>query len=341
MRGSFELRAQSGSRLILFLLATLAAATSSGAADVVAPDTSFRFGRVLTGVVLEHDFILTNEGTAPLRVSRVQLTAPLVVARMPKSIAPGATAQIRVRMDTSGMRGRFGGDVEVVLNDAASTVSFRVEGEIVPLVEISPAPAFFIAARRGESREAALDIVNHEPEPLRIDDVSHPQDRFTTTLETVEAGRRYRLTLRLKPDGPGGRHSESIILRTSSRSAPTVTVAANTYLRERVYTFPDEVDFGTLSLSSLERDPGLLQGVAQTLMIYQFGGTGFSVRAGTTLAQVAIRSERGPQGDRYQSTVTLVPGQVRTGEIRGTILIETNDAQFPQLIVPVSGTILP
>jgi len=326
MRRPFEPRAQSGSRLALFLLATLAAATPSDGAGAAGSDTSFRFGRVLSGVLLEHDFTLTNEGRSPLRVSRVQLTAPLVVARMPKSIAPGAAAQITVRMDTSGMRGRFSGDVGVVLNDAASTVSFRVEGEIIPLVEISPAPAFFVAARRGESREAALDILNHEPEPLRIDDVSHPQDRFTTKLETVEAGRRYRLTLSLNPDGPGGRHSEPIVLRTSSRSAPTITVAANTYLRERVYTFPDEVDFGTLSLSSLERDPELLQGVAQPLMIYQFGGTDFSVRAGTTLAQVAIRSERGPQGDRYQSTVTLVPGQLKPGELRGTILIETSDA---------------
>jgi hypothetical protein len=157
----------------------------------------------------------------------------------------------------------------------------------------------------------------------------------------VEEGRRYRLTLRLKPDGPGGRHSEPIVLRTSSRSAPSITVVANTLLRERVYSFPDEVDFGTLSLSRIERDPELLKAVTQTLMVYQFGGADFTVRARTALPQLAITSERGPQGDRYQNTISVIPERLEPGTIQGSIVFQTNDSQFPELVVPVFGTIVP
>src|SRR5262249_8494296 len=146
-----------------------------------------------------------------------------------------------------------------------------------PPIEVSPAPAFFLGARRGEMRQASIDIINHESEPLRIEELSHQRDRFSTALETVEEGRHYRLTLLLNPQGPAGRHSESIILKTSSPSQPMIMVVANTYLRERVYAFPDSIDFGTLRLSDIRRDPQLLQRTAQQLMVYQFGGDDFSV----------------------------------------------------------------
>ena len=165
------------------------------------------------------------------------------------------------------------------------------------------------------------------------------RDRFLTKLETLDEGRRYRLTLLLNPDGPAGRHSESIVLKTSSRREPTITVAANTYLRERVYTFPDAVDLGTVRLTDVDRDPNLLERLAQTLMVY--GGSDFIISVRSDLPELDLSSERGPQGDRFQNTVRLKRDNLRPGDIRGSIVIDTNDAQFPSLVVPVVGSVLP
>jgi Protein of unknown function (DUF1573) len=326
----------------------LAAALSSPVA--AAPDspratvshTDFQFGRVLSGPALVHEFVLRNNGVTPLRVLRIQLTTPLVVTKMPAVVAPGTEAPIDVKLETSGLRGLFTGTIQILLEGSElPEITLTIAGEIVPLVEISPAPAFFLGARRGENRHASVDIINHAAEPLRIVEVSHSQDKFTTTLETLEEGQRYRLTMFLKPDGPGGKQSESIVLRTSSQSAPTVTIAANTYLRERVYTFPDAVDFGVLSLGSIQRDPGLLDAFTQRLMVYQFGGTDFVIRLRDGLPQLRVTPERGPQGDRYQNTVALVREQLRVGTIRGSIVFATNDSQFREVVVPVVGTIIP
>jgi hypothetical protein len=333
---------------VALLLVTLAPRSASASPDAAAsphavfPQTSFQFGRALTGTVLEHEFLLKNEGSTPLRIANVLLTSPLVISSMPASIPPGGETTIRVRLDTSGLRGNFPGRINVLLNDASlpeAVLSF--EGQIVPLIEVSPAPAFFLAARRGEARQASIDVINHQPEPLQIEEVSHMRDRFTTKLETLEAGRRYRLTLLLKPDGPAGRHSESIVLKTSSRSQPTITVAANTYLRERVYTFPDAVDLGTVRLTDVDRDPNLLERLAQTLMVYQFGGSDFSVSVRSDLPELDLSSERGPQRDRFQTTVRLRRDRLKPGDIRGSIVVDTNDAQFPSLVVPVVGSVLP
>jgi len=318
------------------------ATAQSNSARAVFSQADFQFGKALSGAVLEHDFALKNECDVPLRILRVQMDSPLVVTAMPASVAPGMEANIRVKLDTAGLRGRFPGEIQVLLDDPALPVAvLSFEGEIVPRVEFVPAPVFFLGARRGEARQASIEIINHDPEPLRIEDIRHPTDRFTTTLETLEEGRRYRLTLLIKPDGPIGRHSEDIVLKTSNRSHDTIVVAANTLLLERVYTFPDEIDFGTLRLSDLERGAELLDKKAQTLMVHQFGGKDFKVNVRTDLSQLELRSERGPQQDRFQNTLTLVKEKLKPGSIHGSFFIETNDPEFQSLVVPVSGNILP
>ena len=88
----------------------------------------------------------------------------------------------------------------------------------------------------------------------------------------------------LNPDGPGGKRTETILVRTSSRTRPLLSIAAYTYLRERVYTFPDAIDLGALRLEDTRAHPALLQSTAQTLMVYQSGGTDFQVRLRTDLS---------------------------------------------------------
>jgi hypothetical protein len=60
----------------------------------------------------------------------------------------------------------------------------------------------------------------------------------------------------------------------------------------------------------------------------------------SNLASLTLRAERGPQGDRYQTTIQIAPERVQAGAIHGTITIRTNDPQFPELTIPVTGQIL-
>lgn len=213
-------------------------------------------------------------------------------------------------------------------------------GRVISTVEVSPRPAFFIGAVRGEARQASLEIVNHESHPLRIGGIEHSTTRFTTRLETLEEGQRYRLTLALKPDGPGGRRSEPIVVRTSSKNHPRLTITANTYLRQRVYAFPDEVDLGALPLAEIRKNPAALKSLVQTVALHQVGGKDFRLTARATVPFLRLGTERGEQGDRYEIKVSLADAELRPGPIRGSIVIETNDREFPKLNLPVSGYLL-
>jgi len=163
-------------------------------------------------------------------------------------LAPGTEGTIHFKLDTVNLAGKFQGAIVVFLNDPAlPQAPLAFEGTIVPAVELSPRPAFYVAGLRGRGGQAAIEIVNHESEPLQIERIENPTERFTTQLETLEPGQHYRLTLNLKPD--------NILIATSSKRAPTLKVAANTYLFERVRTFLDVVDFGTVRANDPGRTP--------------------------------------------------------------------------------------
>jgi hypothetical protein len=327
-------------RLTLVIL-PLSSATGSEAPRAVVSETGFDFGQVLRGAVIEHEFTLRNEGNVPLQVRGTRMIAPLTATSLPEEIAPGQAARLRFKLDTSSLKGRFEGWILVSLDDPGlPEARLTFSGRVVPPVELSPRSAFFVAGRRGEPRRASIDIINHESEPLRIDKVEHSTGRFTTALETLEQGRRYRLTLTLDPRGPGGKHSEIILVTTSSRTEPVLRIAANTWLRERVYTFPDTVDLGALRLSDIRTNPQLLAMTAQSLMVYQVGGSNFRASFQCDVQEIDLTWARGPKGDRYQATLTLVADRLRVGPIEGTVVIETNDSEFPRLVVPVSGRII-
>jgi hypothetical protein len=314
------------------------AAHSGDRGGVVFSETAFDFGRVVRGEPIEHEFIVRNDGTAPVRVLRASMTPPILATRMPGVIPPGTTAHIATRLDTAQLQGAFQGELVVHLDDPSRPeVALSFEGEVVGQVEVAPMPALFVVGQRGRGAASSVELINHEAEPLQILDIQHSQDAFSTTVEPLVPGSRYRLTVTLRPDGPGGRRSDPILIRTSSRTVPSIRIVAHTDLRNRVYVFPDSVDLGSFELARAKSEPSLLAGVAQTLMVYQVDGTDFQIRLDTDVPGLFLKSERGPAGDRHQITVQLQPGNLRAGDVAGSIRIRTNDPQFPQVLVPVHG----
>jgi hypothetical protein len=302
-------------------------------------ETAFDFGEVVRGRTVDHEFVITNRGAAPLVIHKVAMTPPLRINRLPSQIPPGGSVPLQFLLDTSNLAGRFEGQIILFLNDVSlPEASLALEGNIVNIVEVVPIPAFFVSAIRGYPKEQALEIVNHDCAPLTIEGVRHPAERFTTRLETLLTGQRYRLTVAVRPEGPAGRSIETIEVRTSNPSRATLRIPANIWVHERVYAAPDEVDFGTIPLSALRRSR---EDLAQTIMLYQAGGKDFRLTAQGDVPQgIELLLERGPSGDRYQMTVILRKDSIAPGPLHGVIQLETNDTQSPRLVVPVRGSIV-
>ena len=327
--------------LVLGLPCSGGEASASDQRGLLFPETHFDFGKSVQGELIEHDFVVTNEGTTPLRIAKVTLTPPLLATRIPGEIAPGATAAVHTQLDTSQLQGSFSGEIVVYIRgDDSPLTTLAFEGVVVTPIEVSPMPAFFVVGQRGQGAERAIDLINHEAQPLHIECVDHGAPAFSTRLDTVQPGQRYRLNVNLRPDGPAGKRTDVITLRTSSANTPTLRIPVHTNLRERVYAFPDAVDLGALKLSIIRGQPDLLAAITQTLMVYQTAGNDFVISVDSDLPSLVLSYERGPRKDRYEISAGLNGSQTAVGRLQGSIRIHTNDPEVPVVVVPVTGLIL-
>lgn len=310
--------------------------------DLAAQENSkpdlFNFGSIGEDEVVEHTFHFWNPGGETLEIQNVQLTPPLVVTSMPASVTPGAEGTVTVRLGTPRDRGDFQGKAVINFkNEGVGTLEFVVLAKTVPPIEFRPRAAFFVATKQGESKNASVEIINHEQEPLEILRVENPSTRFTTELETVEAGERYRLHLTLDGNGSAGKASDTITLVTQSEKHPFLEVKANTWIKDRVYTFPDSLEFGQISGQYLKTSPQMASYLSQTLMVYQLGGKDFQIGAQTDIPFLNLAPERSKFGDRYQIEITVIPEKLKRGPVEGSITVVTNDPEFPQLTIPVKA----
>jgi hypothetical protein len=214
----------------------------------------------------------------------------------------------------------------------------------VPAVEgidFEPLPAIYAVAPRGTVKEASLVIINRNRDPMKITGIENPSRRFTARTETLEPGRRYRLIVTVKGEGPAGDQRDILRVKTNLKKDPVLRIPVNTRVREKVYTFPQSVFLGRFNLGQIRGDLKAAQAAGQTLMVYRKGVSGFQIKLSSDVPFLRFASELGPNGDQWENSVWIDPEQATPGEIKGSIFIETNDPEIPRLIVPVTGKLLP
>jgi hypothetical protein len=326
-------------RIVFVLLALVCIPGSRGQSKSLG-NQAFNFGTIGLEEDWQHTFQFTNSSSSALEIRDVNLTPPLVVTQMPARVLPGQRASVTVRMETPRDRGDFEGAVAVNFKgEASKPVVFWVTGKIVRPIEFDPMPIFFLSTQRGEEKIASIEIVNHEADPFEILRAEYNNPRFTVEIETLEPGRRYRLSLTMKGDGPAGRMADTITVVTSSRSHPFLEVRANTNLNERVHAFPDSIDFGTITTSSLKARVQAPEELAVSVTVYQDGGRDFRIAAETDVPFLRVSTSQANLKDRFEVRLTLLPEKLRSGSVAGSVVIHTNDPEFQRLTIPVQAVI--
>ena len=329
--------------LLLLLIGMVALSTvSTVPAQTIdtTPSARLSFGRIMFDQEIEQAIILSSPANRRLTVSNIQLTAPLLARDIQTVIEPGENFRFILAIGKERLFGEYEGSIKINFEqEDVQPIVLGVEGYIVPPIELKPTPAFYVVTNKGNDKSASIEIINHRKQPLNIKRAYSNSDRFTTKLETISPGEHYRLNLLLDGSAASGEKSEKIMLETGQNNSAEMYIQANTIIREHVYTAPKIIDMGALP-KSVVTDATAVASLAQILMVYRPNSTNFEIEASVNLDFIGLKSERGPDGDRFQLTLFLIPEKVVPGKIEGVVKIKTNDEEFSVLEVPVSGHVL-
>lgn len=94
--------------------------------------TSHQFGNVIEGPEARVDFVFTNTGTEPLKLSNVQASCGCTTPKWPKGeILPGKSDTITAIYGTQGRPGSFTKTIMVYSNATAQPVTLTISGTVV------------------------------------------------------------------------------------------------------------------------------------------------------------------------------------------------------------------
>jgi len=165
-------------RIAFLPLATMILCAAPASPRLVLDATTHAFGTVARGVRVVHRFKVTNGGSAPLRILRLNASCgctSTVLGR--KELAPGEATELEVTFNTDGFHGPVRKTLEVLSDDPVEpSRTLTLEADVTADVTPTNAEFFFADLTPRDRRKTSLKIKSETGRPV-----------FATNVDMSEA----------------------------------------------------------------------------------------------------------------------------------------------------------
>jgi hypothetical protein len=291
------------------------------------------FGKVTEGPELQKTFRFTNKGKSLLKIESVHTSCGCTAAETEgrTEIPPGETGAIKVKYDTKGRPGPTSKNITVNTNDPNNqSVVLAIQMDAVRYVDVQPASLAFYGVRKGEARNQQVKVLGREGVALRVLSAKSLNGSVSVTFSALREGDRRGavLDVLLPADRPIGIIKDEIIVATSSKKQPEISIPVKGEVFGRVQVYPKQVFLNgttgtTFSLQVLANPP-----------------EGFKVlktKAAKGKVNTRIRKDKLGEGNYRWWVDVSIPWLSRLGPIVDEVTITTNDPEQKTFNIPVSG----
>jgi len=294
-------------------------------------ETVYDSGVVMEGPPIEHVFEVQNPGKEALVIDSVRPGCGCTVARFDRTIPPGGSGKIVLTLDSKKVHGAYTKTATVSSNDTDHpSLRLTLRGVVKKLVEVEP-QRLFLRGYKDEQPKGTVKIRSNLAEPLVIKSVSAEglDGKADYQLKTLQDGKDYQVEI-LNRAGVG-RYNGKLVLKTNSARLPAIEVQVYADITGDVGYFPNTLEMGRLSAGQ-QGQPG------QVVTFWKNRGPDFQVGK-VTYNQKRFDVEVRQQGARYMVYVRPRMENLKPGEIRDEVRIETTSADLPEVVVPIHGWI--
>jgi hypothetical protein len=189
------------------------------------PEATFSFGTVIEGTIIEHAYVIQNQGRAALKIIAVETGCGCTEALPPDTIEAGSSGELVVHGDTSGYGGQmFDTTLTVSTNDPAQPdIRLTLTGWVEPFARIEPTH-ITLEGRPGDAVTARAVITPNPAYPFRITAV-RPDERLGGNVAVRLDRQRERYVVMVRNRQPhAGQYRGRIILDTDSSLKPHLIV---------------------------------------------------------------------------------------------------------------------
>jgi hypothetical protein len=195
---------------------------------IVAPEPVFDFGQMDSIRQVEHDFVVRNEGTGPMKIFRVSTSRYSKATPQELQVPPGEEAKIHVVYDIEYLQGAAKEDI-FVLSDERATPNLRLtlKGTVVPRIAVNPrrldigtiTDASQPISKKVKLRAMKSDVIFHVSSAI----LTKQNWPCTTEVKEIESGKRYEVTITFSAGLAPGEYNDILLIEIDepqNRSIP-------------------------------------------------------------------------------------------------------------------------
>lgn len=322
--------------------APLAAQTESTASGpkAVIEEPIFDAGKVAKGEDVVHDFVIRNEGDAPLNITDVRPACGCTVAQYDKVVPAGGTGKVHAVVNTTTFDGGISKGITVLTDDPQNPrLILTVKALVQPMIYVRPGYARFIQPQLSDPGVVEELVFAEDFPDLEIVEAKSPFPYLTVDYRKATEeekqkevpGNQWVVTLTLDyGKAPVGALADYVHLVSNHPIQKDVPIPVSGFVRPMVVVTPDEADLGSVNLSD---------GPAKaTMVLKSYAAEDLKVSvAESTVPGVEVSVEEVQPGREFEIVLTL-GDDVPMGKFDGLIRLNLNHPKKKSLEIPVHGT---
>ena len=198
-------------------------------------------------------------------------------------------------------------------------------------VFIEPTDQLITSVLVGNTTNTSLYLVNKDAAPVHVKSVDAGGTNFTASLMPIQDGKRYEIQVQTAANLKPGTYHQTLRVLTDNAATPEIPVQMTLTVYPRIFASPTAIIMPQLPLNA---ELATITWPAITVRKVQASGLEIK-RVSSSLAFLNLTTETQKAGEVYQIHIKINSDKVKAGDFKGTIRIDTNDANMPVIEVPV------
>lgn len=298
-------------------------------------------GKVVRGDDIVHDFVIENQGDAPLNITDVRPACGCTVADYDETIPPGGSGTVHAVVGTEDFQGPISKGITVLTDDAENprlilTIKATVDAPVVT----KPGFARFVQPQYSDPGEVSQLIFSKDFDNLEITDVESPYPFLDVSVRPATeeerddkgVGKQWVAVVSLDyAAAPIGALADHVVLSLNHPQQKVLTIPVSGFVRPMVVVTPDSADFDAVEV----KPDG---GTFGTMLVQNYANRDLELAVDEiTVPGVGVSLEEVEPGRRFVVKVTLEE-DLPKGPFEGTIRLQTGNPKNPVVEIPLTGS---
>jgi len=310
---------------------------SAGGASIGVSEPTHNFGVVSQGAIVEHSFVIQNNGVGPLDIKRIQSDCGCTTSQPePRQIAPGQTGTIKVAFDTAGFSGEKVKSVRVFSNDPQRpSLVLSLSGTVNTEINVLPTRLFYGVVRKGAEDSKTIEIEAAPGSKVEILSITSRSELIDLEVSDKSPAKKKTVVAKLKSKIPVGLLRSRLVVKTTSKKTPVINIPVFARVEGDMRFDPPELSFGLMQ-GPVSSD------VTRSVKILNENSSGKKVqiiKAESTNPNLTVEVLPIKEGEEYQLKVGVAEGTVGAVTARVQITTDHPDPEQQLLTLPVYGII--